>query len=585
MVDRGKRRVASTSAFLSAIFYPSVFADLDMHEDDVSDEDSAGPLKWLLRKLMTLGSHSPRTMRLTVMHVCGLWLLHPNVALVYLPEIRALALHGADVVDEELDGEIGDGQVACSEYATLLQSADPELTEIFTNSEMYVRVTVAVMVHKMCCMEEKQELELRNEACEADVAAARQFGRKLLLDLLSSTLTDAALSKELYKKNSAVNNKLGVWFINSAQYRGWIFDDNLDIPRWVWVLRSAPTVKYDIYLPYDSRWRQMGAKRMVDRDVGFINKPMIDDASLLDDRQRLQTMAELHKVGQAAELAFLENRRAREESQKSEAEGSSEERGDDGVQGSKNGSRSKGTREEETKEDGEDRVNEGEGKGRESLASLERKISDRESVKGDSSYQGPKRAHSGKGTDEASTQGEQEHKEDMEEEGKGEQGSQGEEMEITASSDDTSASASTNHQTEHVPSAGRTSSTNSSPSGDTENTAEDSGGGEDEGAGKTSQDTNLDGDSDMGEEEWDEEEGEENPETLAQWIKHVHKLKWERHIECEIRLAHHKHLRNLKQATTAGDDITTANRFERLKNEMEVNEFYATQYGWKARLD
>ncbi|GBG90648.1 hypothetical protein CBR_g50996, partial [Chara braunii] len=281
-------------------------------------------------------------------------------------------------------------------------------------------------------------------------------------------------------------------------------------------------VKPDIYPPYDSRWRQTGAKRTVDREVGFINKPMIDGASLLDDRQRLQTMAELHKVGQAAELAFLENKRAREEAQKSEAEGSLEERRDDGVQRSKNGSKSKGTTEEETKADDEDRVTEGEGKGGESSASLKRKISDKESVKGDSSYRGPKRAHSGKGSDEASTQGEQEHKEDIEEEGKGEQGSQGEEMEITASSDDTSTSASTDHRTEHGPSTDRTSSTNRSPFGDMENTTEDSGGEEDEGAGKTSQDsdTDLDGDNDKGEEEWEEEE-EEDPETLAQWIKHV----------------------------------------------------------------
>ncbi|GBG81442.1 hypothetical protein CBR_g32119 [Chara braunii] len=177
----------------------------------------------------------------------------------------------------------------------------------------------------------------------------------------------------------------------------------------------------------------------------------------------------------------------------------------------------------------------------------------------------------------------------MEEEGKGEQGSQGEKMEITASSDDTSASTSMDQQTEHGPSIGRTSSTNRSPSGDTENTTEDLRAEEDEGAGKMSHDsdsdTDLDRDSDKGEEEGEEEEGEDEPESLAQWIKHVHKLKWERHIECEIRLAHHKHLRNLKQAIAAGDDITTTNKFERLKNEQEVNEFYATQYGWKARLD
>ncbi|GBG64605.1 hypothetical protein CBR_g45662 [Chara braunii] len=119
---------------------------------------------------------------------------------------------------------------------------------------------------------------------------------------------------------------------------------------------AAPTVKPDIYPPYDSRWRQMGAKRMVDRDVGFLTKPMIDDASMLDDRQRLQTMAKLNKVGQAAEQAFLENRRAREEAQRSEEKGSKDEEGGDSVKGSKTGSRSKGMTEQEFVEDGGDRV-------------------------------------------------------------------------------------------------------------------------------------------------------------------------------------------------------------------------------------
>ncbi|GBG73565.1 hypothetical protein CBR_g16908 [Chara braunii] len=296
------------------------------------------------------------------------------------------------------------------------------------------------------------------------------------------------------------DNEPGVWFINSSQYRGWIFDDNLDIPRWVWVLRRAPTVKPDIYPPYDSRWRQMGAKRMVDRDVGFLTKPMIDDASVLDDRQRLQTMVELNKVGQAAKQAFLENRRAREEARRSKEKGSKDEEGGDSVQGSKTVSRSKGMTEQESVEDGGDRVTGSDEKGGESSTSLKRKITDRESGK-----------------------------------------------------------------------------------------AQDSGGESVEGQGKMAQDsdTDLEGDSDKGEDDWEEEDEEEEdePKTLSQWIKHVHKLEWERHIECEIRLAHHKHLRNLKQATAAGDDITTTNRFERLKNEQEVNEFYTTQYGWKARLD
>ncbi|GBG72260.1 hypothetical protein CBR_g11190 [Chara braunii] len=102
---------------------------------------------------------------------------------------------------------------------------------------------------------------------------------------------------------------------------------------------------------------------------------------------------------------------------------------------------------------------------------------------------------------------------------------------------------------------------------------------------RMSQDSGEDSGEDTEEEEWEDAEEEEELETLAQWIRTVHKLKWERHVECEVRLAHHKHLRNLKQATSVGDDITSTNRFEWLRKEQEVNEFYASQYAWKVHLN
>ncbi|GBG87248.1 hypothetical protein CBR_g45307 [Chara braunii] len=84
------------------------------------------------------------------------------------------------------------------------------------------------------------------------------------------------------------------------------------------------------------------------------------------------------------------------------------------------------------------------------------------------------------------------------------------------------------------------------------------------------------------EEGWEDEE-EEEPETLETWVKCVQALEWERTMKCEVRLARHKHLRNLKDATTSTEGITTTNRFEILKKEKEINAFYAKQYGWKAQ--
>ncbi|GBG90924.1 hypothetical protein CBR_g51529 [Chara braunii] len=84
------------------------------------------------------------------------------------------------------------------------------------------------------------------------------------------------------------------------------------------------------------------------------------------------------------------------------------------------------------------------------------------------------------------------------------------------------------------------------------------------------------------EEEEDQEDSDVEDWTRERWIKEVEQLEWGRTIECEIRLAHHKHVRNLQQATQAGGDITSENRFELLRREGEINEFYASQYARKS---
>ncbi|GBG58670.1 hypothetical protein CBR_g71 [Chara braunii] len=85
------------------------------------------------------------------------------------------------------------------------------------------------------------------------------------------------------------------------------------------------------------------------------------------------------------------------------------------------------------------------------------------------------------------------------------------------------------------------------------------------------------------EEEVEQEDSDVEEWTRERWVKEVEQLEWGRTIECEIRLAHYKHLRNLQQATQAGEDITPENRFELLRREGEVNEFYASQYARKSR--
>jgi hypothetical protein len=104
-------------------------------------------------------------------------------------------------VDEELDGELVESQVAAREYSMLIQSSDIELTEAFTNSEMYVRVTVAVMLHKFVLLIQMARVSQDSEVL-AIAKSAATCGQMLLLELLNAAVEDPNLSKELYKKKS-----------------------------------------------------------------------------------------------------------------------------------------------------------------------------------------------------------------------------------------------------------------------------------------------------------------------------------------------------------------------------------------------
>lgn len=206
--DCNKRRVAPIAALLSAIFHPSIFGDIYMH--DVGN-NTQGPLKWLLEKLLEQGVRSPRTMRLTALHLTGMWLIYPATITFYLKQLKLLTLHGSVAIDEDLDGELLDNYVAAREYMTLVQSTDPELTEAFVNSELYARVTVAVLFHKLADQVDCVQL-LADENIDKDVLPAFSSGKMFLLELVDSVVNDVDLARELYKKSSSIHRrKTRVW--------------------------------------------------------------------------------------------------------------------------------------------------------------------------------------------------------------------------------------------------------------------------------------------------------------------------------------------------------------------------------------
>ncbi|KAI4327194.1 hypothetical protein L6164_019684 [Bauhinia variegata] len=199
-VSCNKRRVASIAALLSSVLHPSVFNDESMHDTD----NTPGPLKWFVVNLLEEGTKSPRTIRLAALHLTGLWLLNPRIIKFYVKELKLLALYGSVAFDEDFEAELADNNDARGEVSLLAKSPDPELTEAFINTELYARVSVAVLFYKLANLASTNQI--------ADGTAAVESGKLFLLELLDSAVNDKDLSKELYKKYSAIHRrKIRAW--------------------------------------------------------------------------------------------------------------------------------------------------------------------------------------------------------------------------------------------------------------------------------------------------------------------------------------------------------------------------------------
>uniref|UniRef100_A0ACD5VLP4 Uncharacterized protein n=1 Tax=Avena sativa TaxID=4498 RepID=A0ACD5VLP4_AVESA len=99
--------------------------------------------------------------------------------------------------DEDFESELSENHEARFEVSMLAQSPDREFTEVFINTELYARVSVAALFH-----------QLKRSGTEE----ALQSGKLFLLKLLDSAVNDNDLSKELYKKYSSVHRrKVRVW--------------------------------------------------------------------------------------------------------------------------------------------------------------------------------------------------------------------------------------------------------------------------------------------------------------------------------------------------------------------------------------
>ncbi|KAK1407772.1 hypothetical protein QVD17_39399 [Tagetes erecta] len=203
-VSCNKRRIAPIAALLSSVLHDSVFSDMDMHEFN----GTPGPLKWFVEKLLEEGTRSPRTIRLAALHLTGLWLSHPGAIKYYMKELQLLTLYGSVAFDEDFEAEVTENHDARTEVSILSTSSDPELTTVFINTELYARVSLAVMFSKLADLADTMGSNNEDE----NIYASRKSGKLFLLELLRSVVSDPDLAKELYKKYSATHRrKVRVW--------------------------------------------------------------------------------------------------------------------------------------------------------------------------------------------------------------------------------------------------------------------------------------------------------------------------------------------------------------------------------------
>ncbi|KAL7150015.1 hypothetical protein ABFS83_05G079800 [Erythranthe nasuta] len=203
-INCNKRRVAPIAALLSSLLHYSVFGQGHMHESN----NVPGPLKWFVEKILEEGTKSPRTIRLAALHLCGLWLAYPNTLKYYIKELKLLTFYGSVAFDEDFEAELAENCDARTEISVLSRSLDPELVDVFINTELYARVSVAVLFSKLADMAGLEESTNRKEENISIIASGKMF----LLELLDCVVNDKDLSKELYKKYSAIHRrKVRAW--------------------------------------------------------------------------------------------------------------------------------------------------------------------------------------------------------------------------------------------------------------------------------------------------------------------------------------------------------------------------------------
>lgn len=103
--------------------------------------------------------------------------------------------------DEDFEGELTENGDARTEVSLLAKIPDSEIAKAFINTELYARVSVAVLFYKLA-----EVAKIAGSGREpGESCSALESGKMFLVELLDSVVNDKDLAKELYKKHSAVS--------------------------------------------------------------------------------------------------------------------------------------------------------------------------------------------------------------------------------------------------------------------------------------------------------------------------------------------------------------------------------------------
>ncbi|GBG79439.1 hypothetical protein CBR_g29586 [Chara braunii] len=116
---------------------------------------------------------------------------------------------------------------------------------------------------------------------------------------------DSARNKPLKWTNlEEVEGEPGFWFVRDAKYIGWVFNENLETPDWVWVLGGAPSQRPDIYPPSDNSWQTKNVGKKSPKI--FTTDQVLNKQRVQEERRLRDLQMDLDETGELAERRWTE---------------------------------------------------------------------------------------------------------------------------------------------------------------------------------------------------------------------------------------------------------------------------------------